>query len=77
MGRCDDPGEKRALGGASLDRKCDRHQGGLKGIKNECKLMERCVGHGEGVLGWGGVMVMERSKRALGVSLGWRKCDTH
>ena len=46
MGRCDDHGEKRALGGASLDRKCDRHQGGVKGIKNECQLIERCVGHG-------------------------------
>ena len=26
---------KRALGGASLDRKCDIHQGGVKGIKNQ------------------------------------------
>ena len=54
-------------------RKCDRrfvrwwggvmvmgrsHQGGVKGIKNECQLMERCDGHGGGVRGWRGVMVM-------------------
>ena len=25
---------KRAGGGASLDRKCDSHQGGVNGIKN-------------------------------------------
>ena len=30
----------------------------MKGIKNECQLMERCDGHGEGVRGWRGVMVM-------------------
>ena len=42
---------KRAWGGASLDRKCDSHQGGVKGIKHECQLMERCGGydHGGGV----------------------------
>ena len=50
---------KRARGGASLDRKCDSHQGGVKGIKNKCQLMERCDGHGGGgVRGWRGVMVM-------------------
>ena len=26
---------------------------------------------------WGGVMVMERSKRAWGESLGLKKCDSH
>ena len=49
---------KRALGGASLERKCDSHQGGVKGIKNECQLMERCDGHRGGVRGLRGVMVM-------------------
>ena len=49
---------KRAWGGASLDRKCDSHQGGVKGIKNECQLTERSDSHGGGVRGWRGVMVM-------------------
>ena len=32
----------------------------MKGIKNECQLMERCDGHGVGVRGWKGVMfIME------------------
>ena len=31
----------------------------MKGIKNECQLMERCDGHGGGVRGWRGVMVMK------------------
>ena len=39
-------------------RKCDSHQGGVKGIINECQSMERCDGHGGGVRGWRGVMVM-------------------
>ena len=30
----------------------------MKGIKNECQLMERCDGHGGGVNVWRGVMVM-------------------
>ena len=30
----------------------------MKGIENECQLMERCDGHGVGVWGWKGVMVM-------------------
>ena len=30
----------------------------MKGIKNECQLMERCDGHGGGVRGWRVVMVM-------------------
>ena len=32
--------------------------GGAKGINNECQLMERCDGHGGGVRGWRGVMVI-------------------
>ena len=28
---------------------CNSHQGGVKGIKNECQLMERCDGYGGGV----------------------------
>ena len=34
-------------------RKCDSHQGGVKGIKKVCQLMERCDGHGGGVKGCG------------------------
>ena len=30
----------------------------MKGIINECQLMERCDSHGGGVRGWRGVMVM-------------------
>ena len=30
----------------------------MKGIKNECQLMERCDGNRGGVRGWKGVMVM-------------------
>ena len=30
----------------------------MKGIKNKCQLMEGCDGHGVGVRGWKGVMVM-------------------
>ena len=30
----------------------------MKGIKNECQLMEGCNGHGGGVRGWRVVMVM-------------------
>ena len=29
----------------------------MKGIKNECQLMERCDGHWGGVGGWRGVMI--------------------
>ena len=38
-------------------RKCDSHQGGVKGIKQECQSMERCDGHdhGGGVREWGKV----------------------
>ena len=28
----------------------------MKGINNECQLMERCDGHGVGVRGWKGMM---------------------
>ena len=40
----------------------------MKGIKNECYLMERCDGNG------GGGMVI---REVFGVSLGLRKCDSH
>ena len=30
----------------------------MKGIKNECQLMETCDSHGGGVRGWRDVMVM-------------------
>ena len=30
----------------------------MKGIRNECQLMERCDGRGGGVWGWRGVMVI-------------------
>ena len=30
----------------------------MKGIKNECQLMERCDGHGGGAKGLRGMMVM-------------------
>ena len=33
------------------DRKCDSHQRGVKGIKNECQLMKKCDGHGGSVRG--------------------------
>ena len=56
VGRCDGHGEiYRGSGGASLGRKCDSHQGGVKCIKNECQLMERCDGHGGGVWRYGKV----------------------
>ena len=44
--------------GVTVVRKCDSHQGGVKYIENECQLMERCEGHGGGVRGWRGVMVI-------------------
>ena len=50
VGRCDGHGKKEnGLRRLSLGRKCNSHQGGVKGIKNECQLMERCDGHGGGV----------------------------
>ena len=30
----------------------------MEGIKTKCHLMERCDGHGGGVRGWRGVMVI-------------------
>ena len=36
-------------------RKCDSHQGGVKGIKKVCQLMERWDGHRGGVKGCGEV----------------------
>ena len=27
-------------------RKCDSHQGNVKGIRKVCQLMEKCHGHG-------------------------------
>ena len=36
-------------------RKCDSHQGDVKGIKKFCQLMERCDGHVGGVKGCGEV----------------------
>ena len=37
------------MSGVSLGlRKCDSHQGGMKCIKYECQLMERCDGHDHG-----------------------------
>ena len=40
--------------------------GGVKGIKNECQLMERCDGHGEGVRGRRGVMVVREVFGGMG-----------
>ena len=36
-------------------RKCDSHQGDVKGIRNMCQLMERCDGHGGDIKGCGKV----------------------
>ena len=49
----------------------------MKGINNECQLMERCDGHGGGGRGWRGVLVMTS---CMGVWEGVtvvRKCDSH
>ena len=40
--------------------------GGVKGIKNECQLMERCDGHGGGVRGLRGVMVIREVFGGMG-----------
>ena len=44
MGRCDDHWEdvRRHLEGMTVVRKCDSHQGGVKGIRKVCQLIERC-----------------------------------
>ena len=52
MWRCDGHGKKeKGLRRLSLGRKCNSHQEGVKGIRNECQLIERCDGHGGGVMG--------------------------
>ena len=38
----------------------------MKDIKNECQLIERCDGHGVGVRGWKGVMVMMEVQGGVG-----------
>ena len=40
-------------GGVTFVWKCDSHQGGVKGIKKVCQLMERCDGHVGSVMGCG------------------------
>ena len=40
--------------------------GGVKCIKNECQLMERYDGHGGGVRGWRGVMVIREVFGGMG-----------
>ena len=39
----------------SVVRKCDSHQGRVKGIRKVCQLMERCDGHVGSVKGCGEV----------------------
>ena len=41
-------------------RKGDSHEGGLKGIRNICQLMERCDGQGEYVRVCGKVWQLSR-----------------
>ena len=41
MGRCNGVWK-----GVTVVRKCDSHQGGVKGIRKVCQLIERCDGHG-------------------------------
>ena len=40
--------------------------GGVKCIKNECHLMERCDGDEAGVRGWRGVMVIREVYGGMG-----------
>ena len=40
--------------------------GGVKGIKNECQLMERCDGDEGSVRGWRGVMVIREVFGGMG-----------
>ena len=35
-----------AWGGVTVVRNFFRHEGGVKGIRDMCQLMERCDGHG-------------------------------
>ena len=59
VGRCDGNGKKeKGLRRLSLGRKCNSHQGGIK--------MERCDGHGGGVRGWRGVMVIKEGFGGMG-----------
>ena len=39
--RCDSC--KEAFGGVTVGRKCNSHQGGVKGIRKVCQLMDRCA----------------------------------
>ena len=39
---------KRGCGVSLGLRKCDSHQGCVKGIKHACQLIERCDGHDHG-----------------------------
>ena len=45
-----------------LLRKCDSHQGGVKGIKHKCQLIERCDGHDHGA----GVMESRKIRQLSG-----------
>ena len=67
-------GRSKGLEEVHLDRKYESHQGGVKGINNECQLMQRCDGHGGGVRGWRGVMVIRDVWESETVD---RKCDSH
>ena len=42
-----------AWGGVTDVRKCDTHQGGVKGVRKIFQLMERCDDHMERVKGCG------------------------
>ena len=57
---------KRARGGYHLAGSVTVINGGVKGIKNECQLMERYDGHGGGVRGWRGVMVFREMFGGMG-----------
>ena len=57
---------KRAYGGYHFAGSVTVINGGVKGIKNECQLMERCDGHGGGVRGWRGVMVIREVFGGMG-----------
>ena len=46
--------------------RCDSCQGGVKGIKHECQLMERCDGHGVGVRRYGKVRQLTGSVTVIG-----------
>ena len=52
MERCDGHGRgicKGTWGVVTVVRKCDSHQGSVKGIIKMCQCMERCDGHWEDV----------------------------